>query len=95
LQFLPELAKYYNTRKVLERALRDHALLVDGPSLEKASSFMKQTLDVIPTCSSVEELVAFEGSAAKTYFGVFNHLILQQKDDFHFEERSRRPRWIE
>jgi len=35
--------------------------------------------------------MGFEGSAAKIYFGVFDQLILQQRDDFTFRERSRRP----
>ena len=30
-------------------------------------------------------------NAANTYFEVFNHLILHQKDDFPFNGRSRRP----
>lgn len=85
------IGKIYNTRKVIERALRDHAMLVDVPRLEKASAFLKQTISAIPECASTDELMAFEGSAAKIYFGVFNQLILQQKEDFRFEERSRRP----
>lgn len=32
-----------------------------------------------------------EGEAAKLYFGVFNHLVLQQQSDFRFTSRSRRP----
>ena len=35
--------------------------------------------------------MAFEGSAAKIYFGVFDQLILQQREDFRFTERTRRP----
>ena len=35
--------------------------------------------------------MGFEGSAAKNYFGVFDQMILQQKDSFYFTERSRRP----
>ncbi len=85
------IGKIYNARKVIERALRDHAMLVDVPRLEKASAFLKQTIAAIPECASTDELMAFEGSAAKIYFGVFNQLILQQKDEFRFEERSRRP----
>ncbi len=85
------IGKIYNSRKVIERALRDHALIVDRDALAKASAFLKQTLQVLPTCKRTAELIAFEGSAAKIYFGVFDHLILQQKDDFRFEERSRRP----
>lgn len=85
------LGKVFNSRKVIERGLRDHALLVDVPSLEKASIFLKRTLETIQDCKNTAELMAFEGSAAKVYFGVFNELILQQRDDFCFEERSRRP----
>ncbi len=85
------MGKIYNCRKVIERALRDHALLVDTEELKKASAFLKQTLQAIQRCASNAELLAFEGSAAKIYFGVFDHLILQQKEDFPFKERTRRP----
>lgn len=85
------IGKVYNSRKVIERALRDHALLVDKVALSKASSFLKEILSTLVTCKHIPELMAFEGSAAKIYFGVFDQLILQQKDDFRFVERSRRP----
>jgi CRISPR-associated protein Cas1 len=32
-----------------------------------------------------------EGLGARCYFDVFDHLIAQQKEDFSFHERSRRP----
>lgn len=85
------LGKIYNCRKVIERALRDHAMLVDQESLMGASTFLKETLKAIPSCHSTGNLMGFEGSAAKIYFGVFNHLILQQREAFFFKERSRRP----
>lgn len=85
------MGKIANSRKVIERALRDHAMLVDVEALSKVSSFLKETLCAIPECASVSELMAFEGSAAKFYFRVFDQLILQQRDDFSFKERSRRP----
>jgi CRISPR-associated protein Cas1 len=85
------LGKIANCRKVIERTLRDHAVLVDVPTLTQASAFLKGTLAALPACKSVGELMAFEGSAAKIYFGVFDHMILQQKEDFRFQERSRRP----
>jgi len=85
------LGKVSNCRKVIERALRDHAMLLDALALGQASAALKGILNTIPNCSSIGELMAFEGSAAKTYFSVFDQLILQQRDDFKFEERSRRP----
>lgn len=85
------LGKISNSRKVLERAIRDHAILIDVESLTGASNFMKETLKAIPFCKNIGDLMGFEGSAAKIYFGVFDQLILQQKEDFRFKERSRRP----
>jgi CRISPR-associated protein Cas1 len=85
------MGKIANSRKVLERALRDHAMLVDVKALTSASNFLKETLRALPQCKSTADLMGFEGSAAKIYFGVFDHLILQQKEEFRFEERNRRP----
>ena len=85
------IGKIYNCRKVIERAIRDHAMLVEVNQLKHASNFLRQIYQAIPACKTSAELFAFEGSAAKIYFGVFDQLILQQKEDFHFEERTRRP----
>ena len=85
------LGKISNCRKVIDRAIRDHSMLVDVQCLTAASASLKETLNVIPSCKSIGDLMGFEGSAAKIYFSVFDHLILQQRDDFFFKERSRRP----
>jgi CRISPR-associated protein Cas1 len=85
------VGKVFNCRKVIERALRDHAMLVDVATLNQASAALKGILAVIPECRSIAELMAFEGSAAKIYFSVFDQLILQQQEDFKFEQRTRRP----
>jgi CRISPR-associated protein Cas1 len=85
------LGKIANSRKVLDRAIRDHAMLLNVQSLTSASNFLKETVKVIPSCNSIGDLMGFEGSAAKIYFGVFDQLILQQRQDFFFKERSRRP----
>lgn len=85
------IGKIANCRVVIERALRDHAMLVDVEALSKVSAFLKETLAAIPDCDTIGELMAFEGSAAKMYFRVFDQLILQQKEAFHFTERTRRP----
>ena len=85
------LGKIANCRKVIERGLRDHAMLVDVAVLTQASASLKEILTAIQGCTSIGDLMGFEGSAAKLYFGVFDQLILQQRDDFAFKERSRRP----
>lgn len=85
------LGKVYNSRKVIDRVIRDHRLIVDVESLQKASSGLKALLADIEQCQSLQQLLAFEGNAASLYFSVFDHLILHQKVEFRFEERSRRP----
>jgi CRISPR-associated protein Cas1 len=85
------LGKISNCRKVLDRAIRDHSMLVDVQSLTAASASLKESLKEIQSCASIADMMGFEGSAAKIYFSVFDQLILQQRDDFFFKERSRRP----
>jgi CRISPR-associated protein Cas1 len=85
------LAKIANSRKVIERARRDHALLVDVQSLGSVSASLKEILGQISLCTTTADLMGFEGSAAKLYFGIFDQLILQQREDFPFRGRSRRP----
>ena len=83
--------KMYNARWVLERATRDHSMQVDVEKLKAASENLKNSLSLVRDCQSTEQLRGFEGEAAKVYFGVFDELILQQKKDFSFHGRSRRP----
>jgi len=85
------IGKVYNARWVLERATRDHSFQVDVEKLKKASENLKNSLDYVCSCQSKEQLRGFEGEAAKIYFGVFDELILQQKKDFSFSGRNKRP----
>jgi CRISPR-associated protein Cas1 len=85
------IGKISNSRKVIERALRDHSLLVDVQMLQAASVSLKESMLSVKGCASLADLMGIEGSAAKTYFSVFDQLILQQRDSFFYKERSRRP----
>ena len=85
------LGKVYNSRWVLERATRDHGLQVDVEQMKRASGFLKDSLGYIETCTDMAQLRGYEGEAASVYFGVFNQMILQQKKDFAFSGRNKRP----
>lgn len=85
------LGKIYNSRWVLERAVRDHGLQIDAEEVKRASGYLQQSLNQVKNCSNMEQLRGYEGEAASVYFGVFDQLILQQKKDFKFEGRNRRP----
>jgi CRISPR-associated protein Cas1 len=85
------IGKIYNCRWVLERIKRDHELQVNADALRDASQKLKEALENVQKCCSESELRGIEGSAAAIYFSVFREMILQQKDDFQFSGRNRRP----
>ena len=85
------LGKIYNSRWVIERAIRDYPMRLDVERLKTTSGFLKRSTCEIMAGSNLEQLRGIEGEAASVYFGVFDELILQQKDSFHFDVRNRRP----
>lgn len=85
------LGKVYNARWVLERASRDHPMQIDVEAVKHASLQLKSFLKYIEAAKSMDQLRGYEGEAASIYFGVFDELILQQKKDFVFQGRNKRP----
>ena len=85
------LGKVYNSRWVLERACRDYAMRLDTEQIKKKSHYLTQSVKNIRICENSDELLGLEGEAASVYFSVFDELILQQKDDFYFHGRNKRP----
>lgn len=83
--------KVFNARWVLERVTRDHSLQVDVEKVKKASLQLKESIVQIRNSTTKEQLRGYEGEAAMVYFGVFDELILQQKKEFAFHGRNRRP----
>lgn len=70
---------------------RDHALQVDAERMKKASVYLQNSLKNIAGCKDMAQLRGYEGEAASVYFSVFDELILQQKKDFFFSGRNKRP----
>ncbi len=83
--------KVYNSRWSIDRTLRDHALRVDAEKLEQAEKLLDGVLPAVAEAGDLGRLRGLEGTAASAYFGVFDDLILNQKERFFFRERSRRP----
>lgn len=83
--------KVYNQRWVLERTLRDHRMRVDSAALESASQALAGLLPVIETETDLDALRGLEGEASVRYFRVFDEMVLNQKADFLFDGRNRRP----
>ena len=85
------VGKLYNSRTVLERARRDHPLNVDVAALERVSHELCLSMKEARKVLDVESLLGIEGNAAKLYFSVFQELILQNKKEFPFTGRCKRP----
>lgn len=83
--------KTFNSRWSIERTLRDHAYRVNVEKLKQASDSLYGTLPKINSTLKLDELRGIEGKSAEQYFSVFNDMILNQKDDFKFVTRNRRP----
>jgi CRISPR-associated protein Cas1 len=86
------LAKLANCRNVLLRGARDSAPeSAAATALEHAAQRMAHLAAELKPASAVSELRGYEGEAAHTYFSVFDHLIVGDKEAFVFAKRSRRP----
>ncbi|NMA67638.1 MAG: type I-C CRISPR-associated endonuclease Cas1 [Clostridiaceae bacterium] len=83
--------KVYNCKSVVDRANRDYGLRLDTNKLQDTSQKLNNSIQMLRSCNTLEEVRGFEGEAAKSYFAVFDELILQQKDYFYFNGRNKRP----
>lgn len=82
-------AKINNSRTLLMRFLRR--------TNDKKGLYLQQSMDAlngisasIPTCSTIESLLGFEGKAASIYFQGMSEII-KEETGFSFDSRNRRP----
>ncbi len=85
------VGKIANCRTVLLRAARERPEGEGSPELADAAGRLAEHLRSLEEPVSLDTVRGKEGDAARTYFGVFDHLITAQREDFFFRERSRRP----
>jgi CRISPR-associated protein Cas1 len=84
-------AKIANSRTVLLRAAREGESGDESRELESATRRLARLLEDLQKPMALDSVRGVEGDAARTYFGVFDHLIVASKDDFFMKQRSRRP----
>lgn len=83
--------KLFNARWSVERTRRDHAPRIDGEKLAAASAQLDALLPRVKEETSAEQLRGLEGVGAAAYFGVFDEMILGDRETFFFHGRNRRP----
>lgn len=85
------LAKIANCRTVLLRAARERPEAEGTLELATAADHLAEHLISLEEPVPLDTVRGKEGDAARTYFGVFDYLIIAQREEFFFLERSRRP----
>lgn len=80
--------KIQNYRNILRRYERDYGSNDDVVSAVQKLEVRKRDLQKV---QDLNQLRGIEGDAASVYFDVFPYLILNQKSDFPFNGRNRRP----
>ncbi len=84
-------AKIISSRNTLLRFVRDHQ---DGAAcgpVKSAATSMKNCLKRLDAELPLDVVRGIEGEAARAYFGVFDHLILNSDNSMGFTKRVRRP----
>lgn len=85
------VGKIFNSEQLLNRTWRDHGLRVNSERIKHAISRLAKARQHVLACNDLEDLRGIEGNAASVYYSVFNECILQNKEDFTFSHRNRRP----
>lgn len=84
-------AKVMNGRTSILRALRDRPAADGAEAMKQACGTLSALVGQLSLCDSVDSARGVEGAAARTYFAAFDAMIVQQKEEFFFRERTRRP----
>lgn len=85
------VGKIYNHKWIIERMTRDYPLRIDQQQFKAISQQLSAIILDVRSCEDLERLRGLEGQAATSYNKLFDSMILQQKEDFYFRLRSRRP----
>lgn len=80
--------KIQNYRNILSRFLRDNG---SNDDVKETILHLKLCKEKVLNSTDLDYLRGVEGEAANRYFGILPQLILQQKEDFVFTGRNRRP----
>lgn len=85
------LGKVFNCRWSIDRTLRDHALRVNEECCRNAAQYLSNAMEKIRRAEDLDSLRGLEGECASVYFRIFDELIINQKDNFYFKGRNKRP----
>ncbi|MBR5683261.1 MAG: type I-C CRISPR-associated endonuclease Cas1 [Ruminococcus sp.] len=84
-------AKLSNTRYLIKRSMKDNPKLDADGELSRCIEYLESGMEHVYELNDTETIMGLEGSCAKSYFNIFDKLILSQKEDFAVTGRTKRP----
>ncbi|MDD4493624.1 MAG: type I-C CRISPR-associated endonuclease Cas1c [Eubacteriales bacterium] len=83
--------KLSNTKQLIRRSVRDNPMLAEDERMSNCLHYLDQGIQNLYETEDINVIMGIEGNCAKSYFSIFEGLILQQKDDFRMFSRTKRP----
>lgn len=83
--------KIQNARNSLLRAARETESRAERDSLQDVIDGLARQLQYLASQTELDRIRGAEGLASQQYFSVFSLMLKQQREDFAFSTRSRRP----
>lgn len=83
--------KIQNSRLNLLRSARELKDDKKEKDIRNVVADLDSNLVLLENAETLTSIRGYEGNSAKKYFSVFDHCIIQQKDDFVFMKRMKRP----
>lgn len=87
----PVLGKIANCRTLLQRARRERPDRLGAENADRALDSIKGSFDLAMKADDIDKLRGYEGEVARTYFSIFQFMILSDDEAFTFTTRNRRP----
>ncbi|MFN0071979.1 MAG: type I-C CRISPR-associated endonuclease Cas1c [Chloroflexota bacterium] len=84
-------AKIQNSRQLLVRAARETQVPDEHLALSEAAERLAGILHRLRDISDLNVVRGAEGEAARSYFGVFGHMVRAGRESFPMDGRNRRP----
>lgn len=83
--------KIQNTRISLLRSSREVNIETEKNNLQKGAADLGELLHKLEKADDADAIRGYEGAAANVYFSLFTCHLKQQREDFQFVTRTRRP----
>lgn len=83
--------KIQNARNSLLRSGREAVDSPDQTALARAAEDLANVIRTLPEQSGLDAVRGAEGAAAQAYFAAFSRMLKQQREEFDFKTRNRRP----